>query len=106
MLQRKHAWDGDAKLGRIAPALNPRIGGRDRDRTGDPLLAKRTGKNTKQLCWCRLRGKSTKFPLLKYPEVVPKSRNRKDGGLEGKLRYLRARLELATLRLTAGAAKL
>jgi hypothetical protein len=27
--------------------------------------------NTKQLCWCRLRGKSTKFPLLKYPEVVP-----------------------------------
>jgi hypothetical protein len=26
-----------------------KIGGRDRDRTGDPLLAKQTGKNTKVL---------------------------------------------------------
>jgi len=35
------------------------------------LLARRTGENTEQVCWCRLRGESTKFALLKYPEVVP-----------------------------------
>ena len=47
------------------------FGGRDRDRTGDPLLAKRAVENTKWLLWCRLHGKPAKFPLLKYTEVVP-----------------------------------
>src|SRR6266566_8774630 len=39
--------------------------------TRDPLLAKQVGKNTKCFGWCRLHGESTKFPLLKCPEVVP-----------------------------------
>jgi hypothetical protein len=38
------------------------------------MLARQTASNTIQLCWCRLRVKSMKFPLSKYPEVVPKSR--------------------------------
>jgi len=54
-----------------------RIGGRDRVRTGDPLLAKRAEENTKVLRWCRLHGKSTRFPLLNCPEVVPKCCHRR-----------------------------
>jgi len=49
------------------------FGGRDRDRTGDPLLAKQVGKNTKCFVWCRLHGNPAKFPLLNCTEVVPKS---------------------------------
>jgi len=56
------------------------FGGRGRDRTGAPLLAKRTGENTEQVCWCRLRGESMKFPLFKYPEVVPNRGIGKGGG--------------------------
>jgi hypothetical protein len=48
-----------------------KIGGRDRVRTGDPLLAKQVGENTKVLQWCRLHGLSTKFSLSKCTEVVP-----------------------------------
>jgi len=40
-----------------------KYGGRDRDRTGDPLLAKQAGQNTKCFVWCRLHGKLTKFSL-------------------------------------------
>jgi hypothetical protein len=40
-----------------------KVGGRDRDRTGDPLLAKQTGENTKGFVWCRLHGKLAKFLL-------------------------------------------
>ena len=36
-----------------------------------PLLAKLGGENTKCFDWCRLHGKSTKFPLPKRPEAVP-----------------------------------
>jgi hypothetical protein len=44
-------------------AIREKFGGRDRDRTGDPLLAKQTGKNTKGFVWCRLHGKLAKFSL-------------------------------------------
>jgi hypothetical protein len=39
------------------------IGGRGRARTGDPLLANKAGQNTISFVWCRLHGKSAKFPL-------------------------------------------
>jgi hypothetical protein len=52
-------------------AIRQEVGGRDRDRTGDPLLAKNRGQNTNSFVWCRLHGKSAKFRSLKYPEVVP-----------------------------------
>ena len=44
-------------------AIREKFGGRHRDRTGDPLLAKQTGKNTKGFVWCRLYGKLAKFSL-------------------------------------------
>lgn len=47
------------------------IGGRGGTRTRGPLLAMQVGKNTKCFVWCRLHGKSAKFPLSKCPEVVP-----------------------------------
>src|SRR5438309_5267143 len=52
------------------------VGGRGRDRTGDPLLAKQIGENTKVLRWCRLHGQSTKFSLSNCPEVVPRTEER------------------------------
>jgi hypothetical protein len=56
------------------------VGGRGRDRTGDPLLAKQVGKNTKVLRWCRLHGLSTKFSLSKCTEVVPSFAYHRRGG--------------------------
>ena len=44
---------------------------RHRDRTGDPRLAKQTGKNTKGFVWFRLHGKPAKFSLSNCTEVVP-----------------------------------
>ena len=46
-------------------------GGRDRERTGAPLLAKQMGENTKSFVWWRLHGKPTKFSLSNCCEVVP-----------------------------------
>ena len=57
---------------RVATVVDLQNGGRDRDRTGDPLLAKQAGENIKVLRWCRLHGQSAKFSLSKCPEVVPK----------------------------------
>src|SRR5215469_4313695 len=48
-----------------------KIGGREGIRTPDPLLAKRAGQNTKQLCWCRLHENQRDSRSLKCPEVVP-----------------------------------
>ena len=39
------------------------FGGRGRDPTGDPLLANKAGQYTNSFVWCRLHGKSAKFPL-------------------------------------------
>src|ERR1700675_2772162 len=47
------------------------VGGRDRVRTCDPLLAKQTGKNTKGFVWCRYTENWRNFCSLKCPEVVP-----------------------------------
>lgn len=58
------------------------VGGRGGARTRGPLLAKQMVGNTKVLCWCRLRGKSTKFPLSKCPEVVPNVPSRSEEGLD------------------------
>jgi hypothetical protein len=64
-----------------------KVGGRDRDRTGDPLLAKQTGKNTKGFVWCRLHGKLAKSSLSSCTEVVPNRpgfETEKEGVQEGK----------------------
>lgn len=55
-----------------AAQLIEKIGGRGGTRTRCPLLAKRAGENTKQLCWCRLHGNQPDSRSLKCPEVVPK----------------------------------
>jgi hypothetical protein len=65
------------------------VGGRGRDRTGDPLLAKQRVENTKVLCWCRLHEKPSKLPPSKCTEVVPSSGHR--GSCEGLLRSRFAR---------------
>src|ERR1700722_1211745 len=66
----KHSHESSTAVGFGAAYVfvSKKVGGRDRDRTGDPLLAKQTGKNTKGFVWCRLYGKLAK---LKCPEVVP-----------------------------------
>jgi hypothetical protein len=48
-----------------------KLGGRDRDRTGDPLLAKQTGKTLKALSGVAYTGNWRNFRSLKCPEVVP-----------------------------------
>ncbi len=40
------------------------VGGRGRDRTGDPLLAKLGEENTKCFDWCRLHEKINEIPAL------------------------------------------
>jgi hypothetical protein len=47
-----------------------KIGGRGRDRTGDPLLAKNRGQNTNGFVWCRLTRKISEISaLLNIPKL-------------------------------------
>jgi len=51
-------WDRSRVESAKSFAIREKVGGRDRDRTGDPLLAKQGGKNTKCFVWCRLQEKN------------------------------------------------
>ena len=67
-----------------------KVGGRDRDRTGDPLLAKQTGQNTKRFVWCRLRGQSTRFPLSQMSRSCPELAPRGSAGSQTYRQFVRA----------------
>jgi len=54
-----------ARLG--AAQVIEKIGGRGRDRTGGPLLAKQIGQKSKCLFWCRLRA----FGRLLIRTMIP-----------------------------------
>src|SRR5262249_6435688 len=48
------------------------VGGRGGTRNRGPLLSKQGGKNTNCFFWCRLQRKPSEFPLLHFPEIVPR----------------------------------